>query len=153
MQLTATQEIDAPQQAVFDRLSDFDMLEARLAATGVALRATPAPEGALRSWHVEFVLRGKPREATVVLTTWQPPERMVFEAVSGGLAVSTVVTLLTPEPGRTTLVLSSTLMPQTLSARLLVQSLKLGRAKVEARLAKALGRLAAEIEAKAGHAG
>lgn len=158
MQMTASQDVDAPLQAVFDALSDFDALEARCAANGIDVTADgpaqPGPQGPVpRRWQAAFTLRGKPREATVTLAAYEPPKRLAFDGVSGGLETRTELTLSALSATETRVEMRTELMPQTLSARLLVQSLKLGRAKIETRLTDRMGRAAREIEKRYRDAG
>lgn len=149
MQLTATQDIAAPRQAVFDLLSDFDALQARLVARGVEVEpVSPPGAGALRSWRAAFDLRGQPREAVVRLASIDPPNRMVFEWQSGGLDGRTEVSLSALSDTTTQVTLDTTLKPQTLSARLVVQSLKLARGRIEGRLGSRMAEAAAKIEAR-----
>ncbi|SDY73127.1 SRPBCC family protein [Citreimonas salinaria] len=153
MQLTATQDIAAPRQAVFDLISDFDTLQARLVARGVDIEpVSPPGAGALRSWRASFDLRGKPREAVVRLAAIEPPNRMVFEWQSSGLHGRSEVGLSALAETGTQVTLKTDLMPQTLSARLVVQSLKLARGKIESRLGGRMAAAAAEIEARVNNA-
>lgn len=155
MQLTATQDIDAPRQAVFDQLSDFDALKARLVARDDVTIDTVSPPGAgaLHTWRAGFVLRGKPREAVVRLVAMDPPNRMAFEWQSSGLHGRTELTLSAPSDTTSRVTLETTLLPQTLSARLVVQSLKLGRGRIEARLSERMADAAAAIERRPRDAG
>ncbi|WP_375258545.1 SRPBCC family protein [Citreimonas sp.] len=154
MQLTATQDIEAPRQQVFDLLSDVDAHLARLTARGVDVaHVSPPGAGALRAWRGTFDLRDKPREAVVRLTALEPPARMVFEWESGGLHGRTELNLEAPTEATTQATMDTTLLPQTLSARLLVQSLKLGRGKIENRIGERMAEAATEIEKRTRDAG
>ncbi|ETX29860.1 SRPBCC family protein [Roseivivax isoporae] len=150
MQFSVREDIEGGQEQVFAALSDFGALERSAMRRGLELeridaRAEPGPGMA---WRTVFTFRGKPREATITLTEYDPPNRMVFDSVSGGLEVRSVLDLVALSRTRTRIAGDLTLLPKTLSARLLVQSLKLARTRAERKVKARASDYARDLEAR-----
>lgn len=150
MQLTAKEDIEAPLDSVFAAITDFDVIERQAMRRSVQIRRKDslAEPGTGMSWHVTFGFRGKQRESDITMTEYMPPERLVFLSVTGGLEVATVIELVALSRTRTRISLTSDLMPKTLSARLLVQSLKLAKGGIEKRFRKRMAGFAKDFEDK-----
>ena len=148
MQLSAMEDIEAPLDRVFAALTDFEAIERQAMRRGATVRRKDSVAGpaAGMAWHAGFAFRGKTREADITLTVYTPPERMVFHSVVGGLETETVIELVALSRSRTRITLVSELMPKTLSARLLVQSLKLARGGIEKRFRKRMASHAKDLE-------
>jgi uncharacterized protein YndB with AHSA1/START domain len=148
MELTAREDIEAPQEQVFAALADFDMVERQAMRRGIEItRLSDGPEVGM-SWRAKFTFRGKPRQAHITLSTYDAPDRMVFHTVSGGLEMDFSLDLVALSRNRTRINVSSVLAPKTLSARLLVQSLKLAKGGIEKRFTRRMADLAAGLESR-----
>lgn len=132
MEFSTKEDIEAPIDRVFAAISDFDMIERSVLRRGVEVRRTDRRDGPGEgmTWDAAFKFRGKMREAKVVLTRYDPPNAMVFHTVSGGLETHTVVDCVALSRSRTRISMEVALQPKTLSARLLVQSLKLAKGSI-----------------------
>lgn len=150
MELSAQEDIDAPMEAVFAELSDFENIERQALRRGVKISRSDDMQGTGPGmcWDVEASFRGKLRSIAIEMTGFTAEERMSFKSVTGGLEAETVVDVVALSKGRTRVVFTSVLLPKTLSARLLVQSLKLGKAGIEKRFRKRMAGLARELETK-----
>lgn len=148
MELTAKEDIEAPLDRVFAELSDFVALERQAMRRGIEVQRHGGETGVTEGmgWHVQFTFRGKKRDAEITLTEYTPPERMVFDSVSGGLEVHMVVDLIALSRTRTRIGVATELKPKTLSARLLVQSLKLAKGGIEKRFQTRAAGLAQDLE-------
>ncbi len=148
MQLTAREDIEAPLDRVFAEITNFDSIERQALRRGVEVRRTDEVAGpaAGMSWRAGFGFRGKMREADITLREYTPPERLVFDSEVGGLEAKTVIELVPLSRGRTRINLVSQLVPKTLSARLLVQSLKLAKGGIDKRFRTRIARFARELE-------
>ena len=82
------------------------------------------------AWDVAFDFRGRPRRVTATLTAFDPPNGMVIESVSDGLDAITEVDLIALSQSRTRVMVSIDLKARTLTARLLLQSLKLAKTRL-----------------------
>ena len=151
MILTAQEDIEAPIEQVFAQLSDFDGIERQAMRRGVEVQRSgdvDAPVVAGTAWEVVFTFRGKPRDARITLAEYSAPEKLVFDTVSGGLETRALIDCVALSRGRTRISLHSELMPKTLSARLLVQSLKLAKGGVDKRFRRRAAGFAKDLETR-----
>lgn len=150
MQLTATEDIEAPLDRVFAELADFETLERQAMRRGVEVRrrGDHGHPVAGMGWDVGFQYRGKMRQAEITLTDYTAPERIAFHSVSGGLEVDFALDLIALSRSRTRINVATELMPKTLSARLLVQSLKLAKGGLDKRFRQRMAGLAKDLEVR-----
>ncbi len=136
MKFVAKDDIEAPIEFVFEQVSDFGGFERSAMRRGAEIRRkdTLTAPGEGMNWEASFDLRGRRRELDVTLVKYDPPNEMRFEAVSPGLNVECWIELIALSRKRTRLKLHADLKPQNLSARLLVQSLKLAKTNLTKRL-------------------
>ncbi|WP_324753816.1 SRPBCC family protein [Roseovarius sp. Pro17] len=150
MIFTTREDIEAPIDFVFAQISDFAGLERSILRRGaeVQRKVDRIPHAAGMVWDAAFDLRGKRREMEVTLVTFESPSAMCFEAASKSLNGDLSVDLVALSRGRTRLSMSGELKPQNLSARLLVQSLKLARGNMSKRFEMRVASYAKDIEDK-----
>jgi len=144
MKLSAREDIEAPIDFVFERVSDFALLERSAMRRGVEVVRSEA-EGKT-TWALAFAFRGRPRNATVALEKVESPSLLVAGFSSGGLAGQTIVELIALSRNRTRLSISVDFAPPTLSARLMVQSLRLAKMTITRRFKTRVADIAEEIE-------
>ena len=136
MQFAAKEDIEAPVEAVFAMLSEFESFERSAIRRGIEVMRIGEHDDKIElgmGWNTRFVMRGKQRSLRLELCQYDPPSTMRFEATSASINATMLVDLLSLSQKRTRLGLVLELKPQTLSARLLVQSLKLVRANLTRR--------------------
>ncbi|MDQ2094177.1 SRPBCC family protein [Rhodalgimonas zhirmunskyi] len=135
MKFVTREDIEAPIDHVFKVLTDFEGFERQAMRRGAEVRRLDELEvpGEGARWALAFPFRGKPREMTVVCTEYDAPLRLNFESVMSGLDGDMKVELVALSRGRTRLSLEIEFKPKTLSARLLVQSIKLAKANISKR--------------------
>lgn len=148
MKLTAREDIEAPQDRVFAMMADFDSIERQAMRRGLDVTRTGDGPGAGMAWDVTFRFRGKRREAAITLADYQPPERMVFDTVSGGLDVTLTLDVVALSPSRSRINVTTVMAARSLSARLLLQSMKLARGGMDKRFRKRVAELAGEMETR-----
>lgn len=148
MQLTAKEDVEAPLDRVFAELSDFDGIERQALRRGIDVQRTSegTVRGDGRTWRMNFDFRGKMRDATIALSKFVASEQMVFDTVTGGLEIQLTVDVVALSRTRTRVSIQAVLAPQSLSARLLVQSLKIARGGVEKRFRRRMALMAKELE-------
>lgn len=148
MQLTAQEDIEAPLDQVFAELTDFETVERQALRRGIEVQRLDnvVGTGAGMAWKTGFRFRGKMRNADIKLVDYAPPERVQFHSVSGGLEVQMVMELVALSRARTRINLVTEFKPKTLSARLLVQSLKLAKGGVDKRFRNRMAGLAKDLE-------
>jgi hypothetical protein len=150
MQFSSREDIDAPIGEVFAMLSDVDSFERSAIRRGIDVTRVGdrAAVGEGMAWTARFMMRGKPREAHVTLARFEAPQMMRFDTVSQGLEGHLTVDLVALSPRRTRLGVILNLKPNTLSARLLVQSLKLARGNLSKRFKLKVADYARHLEAR-----
>ncbi len=151
MEFSAKEDINASVDEVFAILSDVDAIERQALRRGVDVRRTSAhtSPAAGMSWQASFKFRGRQRTSDITMTEFDTPTRMVFESVTGGLETRVVVELLQLSKAHTRVTTTAELMPKTLSARLLVQSMKLAKAKINRKFAVRMAQFARDVEERA----
>lgn len=155
MQLTASEDIEAPLDRVFAAVTDFEGIERQALRRGVDVRRVDSIAGPASgmTWQAAFGFRGKPRKTEVCLSEYHPPEQLVFDSVTGGLEARFILDLVALSRGRTRLNVSTQLKPTTLSSRLLVQSMKLAKGGIDKRFRHRMAALAKDLENRVKHGG
>lgn len=148
MKFSSKEDIEAPIAAVFEMLSEFETFERSAIRRGAEVqRLSESAEPKLGlSWDAKFMLRGKPRDLRVVLEAYDPPNAMKLKGDSQSLAGAVEIELLALSPQRTRMVLDLIVTPKTLSARLLVQSLKLAKTNLTKRYKLKIAEYAKTVE-------
>lgn len=148
MNFRTKEDIAATIDVVFAAVSDFDGFERTALRRGAAVQRTspPALAGKGMTWDLGFAFRGKPRTMTAELTVYDPPQHLVCRSETAGIDGTVIIDLLALSPNTTRLSVDLVLAPRTLSARLLVQSLKLAKAKLNRRFKRRVAEFAAEVE-------
>ncbi|MEE9428201.1 MAG: SRPBCC family protein [Paracoccaceae bacterium] len=148
MKFSTRQDIEAPIEFVFDRTADFDALERQALRRGIEVdRADNLNcNGCGMQWNVRFPFRGKSRKAKGELTEYDVPNSYLIQSVSGGVEADFDVEFLPLSRGRTRVIVGLQLSPKSLSAKLLVQSLKLVKSSLDERFANRIKQFASDIQ-------
>ena len=147
MKFSTREDIEAPAEFVFDRVTDFDAYERRALRQGADVsRRTDGPNGVGSIWDVVFTFRGRERRVAAEITTLDRPTAMVIHSASDGLDVQTEVDLIALSQTRTRVMVSIELKAKTLTARLLLQSMKLAKTKLTKRFKARVLDYAEDIE-------
>ncbi|MCK0096588.1 SRPBCC family protein [Yoonia sp. F2084L] len=134
MKLSTREDIEAPIAYVYERVSDFAAFERRALRQGaqVSCRTEGAPVvGTI--WDIAFEFRGRSRKVQAELTKREAEQALEIESQSDGLIAVTQVDLVALSATRTRVLVSFDMKAKTLTARLLLQSLKLAKAKMTKR--------------------
>lgn len=129
MQFSSKEDIDAPLEQVFAALSQFDTMERTALSRGIEvdrLHESETPQPGM-AWLARFTMRSKPREVHIVLDAYDPPNMMLFTSGAQGLSGRMTLELMAMSARRTRMSVVLNLSPSTLSARLIIQSLKLAK--------------------------
>jgi carbon monoxide dehydrogenase subunit G len=135
MIFTTREDIEAPIEAVFDMLCDFESFERSAMRRGAEVQrvdklTSPGPG---MTWNAVFQMRGRRREMQIEMVTFDRPNEMVLESTSPGIVGQMRFDLIALSRSRTRLAVALEVKPLNLSARLLVQSLKLGKGRLQGR--------------------
>lgn len=150
MDLTTREDIEAPIDFVFDQVTDFTAFERQALRRGASVRRsdTLADKGVGMSWDVTFTFRGKERQMRAELTHFDPTNGYVIQMISGGITGTSLVDLVALSRGRTRLSIKTEMVANGLTARLLLQSLKLARANLANRLSTRVTTYSRDLEAR-----
>lgn len=129
MKFSTKEDVEAPIDAVFTMLCDFESFERSAMRRGAEVQRVDQMNvpGPGMTWRVAFDLRGKRRELELEMVTFDKPNEMVLESTSPGFLGQMRFELLPLSRSRTRILVELEIKPLNLSARLLVQSLKLAK--------------------------
>ncbi|WP_299722633.1 SRPBCC family protein [uncultured Tateyamaria sp.] len=135
MKFSAREDISGPIEQVFDALCDFEAFERLAMRRGAELQRVDsiAQPGVGMQWRVKYRMRGRKREFDLALIEFDRPNQMVFDAKSSGIEAKFSVDLLALSRSRTRMAVALDMTPLNLSARLLIQSLKLAKSNLSKR--------------------
>ena len=152
MKFSTRQDLDAPIDQVFARATDFSRFEraARGRLKDVRRVSDGDGSGCGMAWEAGFTYRGKPREVSACVDRIEPVEALEVGGRSGGVQYAFTVDFVALSPHKSRIVVGLDLRPQTLPARLLVQSLKLGKSTLDKRFADAIRKFAHFVQ-ESGH--
>lgn len=148
MKFSARADIDAPIDAVFAALSEFEGFERQAMRRGAEVQRVgehgkPTVGDA---WRVAFSLRGRRRELDLILVRYDGPNDMVFDAKSSGMDASFAIELVALSRTRTRMAVALDLSPLNLASRLLIQSLKLAKSTLNKRFKLRVAEYAKQLE-------
>lgn len=135
MKFSSREDIEAPIETVFEMLSDFEGFERSALRRGAEVQRLDelSVPGVGMAWDAIFEMRGKRREIHIELEQYEHPSEMTFDITSPGMAGTFDLELISLSRQRTRMNVGLELRPQNLSARLLVQSLKLAKTSLTKR--------------------
>lgn len=147
MKFSTREDIEAPIDHVFAAVSDFAAFERRALRQGAEVtRADDGPVQVGSAWQIAFQFRGRDRRMTATMAQMDPPDGYLVETVSDGLTAATEVQLVALSRSRTRVSVSIDLRAKSLTARLLLQSLKLVKGKMTKRFKARVLEFAEDIE-------
>jgi len=148
MKFSAKEDIEAPIEFVFDQVTDFTAFERSALRRGAEVQRvdTLTVPGPGMKWDAAFNLRGRRREVNIELLSIDRPNGLVVGSRSPLMGGELVLDLVALSRGRTRMSVEIEMTPKTLSARLLVQSLKLAKNTLSKRFRKRVAAQAEEIE-------
>jgi len=134
MKLSTREDIDAPIAYVYERVSDFAHFERRAMRQGVDVIRRSQGEPTIGTiWDIAFEFRGRSRNVQAELTTLEQEHAIEVASKSGGLTAVTQIETVALSATRTRVLVSCDMRAGTLTARLLLQSVKLAKARLTLR--------------------
>jgi carbon monoxide dehydrogenase subunit G len=148
MRFTTREDIEVPVAEVFAALTDFDRFEREALRRGAEVErgGDLASPGTGRSWVVRFRHRGRDRELSTGIDTWDPPKGFSTLGRIGGFEGRMVIDLTELSPRRTRLRVDLEVKARSLTARLMLQSLKLAKASLSNRFKARFHGFARQLE-------
>ncbi|MEJ8561372.1 SRPBCC family protein [Yoonia sp. GPGPB17] len=134
MKFSTREDIEAPISYVYGRVTDFANFERRAMRQGIDVSCRTTGDAAMGTvWDISFEFRGRLRKVAAELTRLEPEQAVEIESQSDGLTAITQVELVALSATRTRVLVSFDMRAKTLTARLLLQSLKLAKTKMTKR--------------------
>lgn len=147
MKFSTREDIEAPMAYVFDKVSDFEAFEKRALRQGADVQRVQGGAIAVgTAWEVAFKFRGRTRKMHPVLTKMDAPNSYLLETTSDGMTIVSDVTLIALSPTRTRIAVGIDLRARSLTARLLLQSMKLAKSRLTKRFKSRVLDFADDIE-------
>jgi len=148
MKFSSREDINAPIETVFLALCDFEGFERQAMRRGAEVQRMDAlaEPGVGMLWNVDFTMRGRRRNLDLELIRFDVPNEMRFAAKSAGIDGKFNVELMALSRSRTRMAVALELAPLNLSARLLVQSLRLAKTTLTKRFKLRLAEYAKGLE-------
>ncbi len=148
MKLVAKKDVEAPAAFVFRQMSDFEGWERAAMRRGAEVTRTDklTSVGQGMAWDTQFTYRGKERRASLRLDSITHNSALALSARSAPVNGTLQIDIIDLAAKRTRIELRLEVRPNTLSARILLQSLRLARARVDRNYDQRVAQLAAEIE-------
>ncbi len=146
MRFNAREDIEAPIDVVFARVTEFEQFERQALRRGATVKRLNTGEvtpGA--AWDIAFTYRGKERRLHATLVQMDAPNFLQVDSKSSGIHGETTVELVPLSPRQTRLALSINLSAKTIPSRLVLQSLKLARGTLVQRLKRRVGSFADDV--------
>ncbi|MEP2717972.1 SRPBCC family protein [Pseudophaeobacter sp.] len=148
MELASKEDVDAPLSEVFEAISDFASFERSALRRGIEVQRLgddPTPQVGM-AWDVRGEFRGKARQLRLELASYEPSSLIGLSAEAASLSGQSQIELLALSPRRTRISVKVKVQAKTLSGRLLLQSLKLARSKVNRRFKQRVAEFASLTE-------
>lgn len=148
MKFVAVEDVAAPIDHVWRRVSDLEMYERRITKrVDNVERVPPGPAGLGTKWSGIVEIMGKRRKVTVVLDRLDGPTDLLVTTGTEGMTVTLTVGLEALSPTRTRMTVTTDAKARTMTARLMLQSAKLARQTMAKRYKGRVADFAGMIEA------
>ncbi len=135
MKFSSREDIEAPIDYVYAHATDFAGFERQALRRGAQVKRLDG-EGTYdvgATWDVAFTFRNKDRKMQAEVTTLDDPNLLRVNTTAQGLDSASEIELVSLSPKRTRIVVGLELTAKSLSARLLLQSLKLAKSNLNNR--------------------
>ena len=148
MKLTAKTDLDAPIGFVFECLSDHPTWEREAAERGIDVeRPADMPMSGLGAgWLIRLPFRGKVVKILLRMTGMARDQNLGFDYQSNSGEGDLGLSVMSLSPRRTRLHLTIDIRPRTLAARLFLNTLRLGRGRVQSRLDMRVQQMGMQIQ-------
>ncbi len=132
MKFSTEQIVAAPQEALWAALTDFSRFERQAITSGAELHRTDTltRPGVGMGWRARFDMRGRTREMTATLAEMNDPGVLSFAGKLSGMEGDLTFVLTPIGPDTTRLEAELSLRARSITAKVMLQSLKLARGNV-----------------------
>jgi uncharacterized protein YndB with AHSA1/START domain len=150
MKFSTREDIEAPIEKVFAEVTDFAGFEHAAMRRNIKFtRSDTAPRpGPGSGWTIDFKFRGRARRALVTITRMERPTLLETTFESGGITGTGVVEMIALSPSKTRIAVALEMTPQTLAARLMLQSLKIAKTGLTTKFKARITQFATDLESR-----
>ncbi len=147
MKLATHHDIVAPVDTIFKVLSDSTRWERAAVRRGMTVNRTDGGRDLAvgAAWAVKASFRGKVRDLTIAVVDVTRPSQIVTEATSALFSANLSVDLIELSARKTRVSISVETKPNTLAARIMLQSAKLAKKSIKQRFDKRVGALLIDL--------
>src|SRR6056297_126261 len=140
MKFSTQADVDAPADRAFAAFSDFHAYAERARHRGVEVQRIDHGHTVGRglAWHARFVWNGRAREMRGEVVRFDPPSGYDADLVVGGLEGRLDVEVTATGDATSRVRIGLELRPATMSARILLKSLRLAKGRLDDRFAAAV---------------
>jgi hypothetical protein len=155
MHFASEDTIRAPAAFIFGQMADLGYLESVLTERGAEVTRLDMLEqpGIGVLWEIRFALRGRRRKIDLKITDFVEPKLMQFTGLSEGIFMVFRAALEPVDENRTRLATRLELKPRTLAGRMLLQSARLTKLRLNRGYKQRMADYARRIEQLAKDAG
>lgn len=148
MKFSTREDIDVPVEFLFEQISDIDGFERTATRRGADVRRVNPGHGMAPGlkWEAKFRLRGKRRKVGLELVEITPPEAILLDGSSESFALNMRLSSIALNPRRSRLGVEFEVKPNNFMARVMLQSVRLGKSAIDRRFAEQVRKFAHEIE-------
>ena len=150
MKLTSRQDIEAPVAFVFAALKDFDAWERSALRRGAEVVRTDKLREVMPglSWLVKFAYRGKQRKLALRLTSLDQPTMIGFSGTGTSFDGLAGIDLMELASRRKRMSVTLNVRPKSIGARVILQSMRLAKTRLNRRFSDRVGQFCTEIESR-----
>lgn len=151
MKLNARKDVDMAAAELFAAISDFAYFERLALSQGVVVDRL-AGEGRCAAgsvWRTRFLFRGRERTMTTRISEVETPRNLFLQGQSGNYDLFIAAHLAPLSRYETRLAVEFVVKPRSLAARMTIQTMRLARARIEARLSRKLGQFVDHVRTRA----
>ena len=148
MKFENIEDLEIPIEAAFEMLSEFTFFERMAMRRGVEVsrRNGDSVDGLGSAWDLNVPWRGKTVKMQVDVNRYEKPEALGFHADAPAIEVQLDVELVALSNHKTRLLMKTDISAKTLTGRLLLQSMKLTRGKIEKRMSGRISEQSRNLE-------
>lgn len=140
MRLVARTDVELTPEALFEALADVSYFERAARRQGAEVTRKDGgvhlAQGAV--WAVRFPYRGRMREAISTLTSIERPRRLGFHTTTAAFEIATELLIAPMSRGTTRMALTMDIKPRTFGGRVILQTMRIGKARLQTLLGKKL---------------
>lgn len=149
MKFSTREDVEVPIAYVFAQVSDFAGFERRALRHGAHITRVDQDSGPAQpgsEWKIAFKFRGRNRALHAKLTVLDAPNGYQVTGESDGITVDTEIALVALSPSRTRIQVGMDLRAKSMTARLLLQSMKLAKVRLTKRFRARVVEYAEDME-------